>query len=69
MTDDEDPADGSARERAQALRDLLADAVDAPAQQDEQAARRRRSEQSKGEGADPPDGQDTEERRGDSAEG
>ena len=69
MTDDEDPADESARERAQALRDELADAVDAPAQQDEQAARRRQSAQSDSEGAGPLDGDDTEQDPADSSEG
>lgn len=51
MTDDEDSAAESTRERAQSLRGRLADAVDAPAQQDEQAARRRREELADGDPA------------------
>lgn len=63
MTGDDDPGDDDAgaaspRERAQSLRDALADAVDAPAQQDEQAARRRRTDRSNGEGADAAGGDD-----------
>ncbi len=58
MTDDEDSAEDSPRELAQALRDRLADAVDAPAEQDEQAARGRSAERSNGAGAGSPDEDD-----------
>lgn len=59
MTED-DPDEDSTRERAQALRDALADTVDAPAQQDEHAARSRQVEGSNGDGAGSTDDDDGE---------
>jgi len=56
MTEEESEAE-SVRERAQALRDRLAGEMDAPAEQDEQAVRRRATaEEAEGREAEPADG-------------